>query len=66
MTVQSEVKKNLMAQAVLEYHGEANIVVKVDSDEEHSYLGEMKQIEMVDSNYELSSRLVDLSLKHLK
>jgi CPA2 family monovalent cation:H+ antiporter-2 len=64
VTVQSESQKNLIVQAVQEYY-DANIVVKVDTDEERLYLGEKKHIEMVDSNYELSSRLVELSMKHL-
>ena len=66
ITVVGEVKKNLISQALLDYYGDANIVVKVDTDEERHYLEEKKQIELVDSNYELSSRLVELSLKHLK
>jgi len=65
MTVVGEVKKNLISQAVLEYYNDANIVVKVDTDEERNHFKELKRIELVDSNYELSSRLVELSLKHL-
>jgi len=66
ITVVGEVKKNLISQALLDYYSDANIVIKVDTDEERHHLEEMKHIELVDSNYELSSRLVELSLKHLK
>lgn len=66
ITVIGEVKKNLISQALLEYCSDVNIVVKVDTDEERNYLEQMKDIELVDSNYELSSRLVELSLKHMK
>ena len=66
LTVLGEVKKSLISQALLEYYGDANIVVKVDTDEERHHLEEMKHIEFVDSNHELSSRLVELSLKHLE
>lgn len=65
VTVQSEVKKNLIAQALLEYFGDVNIIIKVDTDEEHTHLRKMGHIELVDSNFELSSRLVEISLKHL-
>ena len=66
LTVLGEVKKSLISQALLEYDENANIVVKVDTDEERHHLEEMKHIEYVDSNYELSSRLVELSMKHLE
>jgi len=66
LTVLGEVKKSLISQSLLEYYDDANIVVKVDTDEERQHLEEMKHIEFVDSNHELSSRLVELSLKHLK
>lgn len=66
LTVLGEVKKSLISQSVLEYYDDANIVVKVDTDEERNHLEEMKHIEYVDSNHELSSRLVELSLKHLE
>jgi len=66
LTVLGEVKKSLISQSLLEYYEDANIVVKVDTDEERQHLEEMKHIEFVDSNHELSSRLVELSLKHLK
>lgn len=65
ITVLGEVKKSLISQSVLEYYGDANIIVKVDNDEERHHLEEIKHIEFVDSNHELSSRLVELSLKHL-
>jgi CPA2 family monovalent cation:H+ antiporter-2 len=64
LTVQSEHKKMLIIDALKEYFSGVNIVVKVDSDEENSYLNKTRNVEIVDSNYELSSRLVELSLKH--
>jgi len=66
LTVLGEVKKRLISHALLEFYGDANIIVKVDTDEERHDLEEMKHIEFVDSNHELSSRLVELSLKHQK
>lgn len=65
ITVQSGEKKSLIAQALLAYDPHVNIILKVDSDEEHEHLQELEKIEFVDSNYELSSRLVDLSSKHI-
>jgi len=65
LTVQSEHKKMLIIDALKEYHSEVNIVVKVDSDEEKGYLNKTRHVEIVDSNYELSSKLVEYSLKHL-
>lgn len=65
ITVQSEHTKSLISKAVMAYHSHANIIIKVDTDEERQYVEEMNKIEFVDSNYELSSRLVELSLKHL-
>ncbi|WP_373071840.1 cation:proton antiporter [Sulfurimonas sp.] len=64
VTVQSEHQKILIIDALKDYFKDANIVVKVDSDEENSYLNKTKDVEIVDSNYELSSKLVELSLKH--
>lgn len=64
ITVQSEHIKDLISKAVLEYYSDANIIIKVDKDEERHHFEEVKNIDFVDSNYELSSRLVELSLKH--
>jgi CPA2 family monovalent cation:H+ antiporter-2 len=66
LTVVGEVKKSLMSQALLEYDKDANIVVKVDTDEEMTHLKQMRSLDLVDSNSELSSRLVEYSLKYLK
>jgi hypothetical protein len=55
----------LIVDALKEYCNDVNIIVKVDSDEENYYLDKTKNVEVVDSNYELSSMLVELSLKHL-
>lgn len=63
ITVQSEHIKDLISKAVLEYYSDANIIIKVDKDEERHHFEEVKNIDFVDSNYELSSRLVELSLK---
>ena len=64
ITMQDEHSKDLISQAVTEYYSDANIIIKVDTDEERQHFEEMHNIEFVDSNYELSSRLVHLSLKH--
>ncbi|QFR50362.1 potassium transporter [Sulfurimonas lithotrophica] len=64
VTAHSEHQKILIIDALKEYSSDVNIVVKVDSDEENSYLNKIKSVEIVDSNYELSSKLVELSLKH--
>jgi CPA2 family monovalent cation:H+ antiporter-2 len=65
LTLQNEHKKALAIDALKSYSSDINIVVKVDSDEENRHLHKEDQVEIVDSNYELSSRLVELSLKHL-
>ncbi|HHH20229.1 MAG TPA: potassium transporter [Campylobacterales bacterium] len=65
VTVQSEHHKSIILQAVREYYPKANIIIKVDTDEEHQYFKEGYSVDLVDSNYELSSRLVEHSLKHL-
>ena len=63
ITVQSEEKKDLIITALTDYYSEANIVIKVDTDEERQHFEGEKNVDYVDSNYELSSRLVELSLK---
>jgi len=65
ITAQSEHTKTIISKAVTDYYHEANIIIKVDTDEERYHFEELKNIDFVDSNYELSSRLVELSLKHL-
>jgi len=64
LTVQNEQSKNLIISALKDYSKDTEIVVKVDSDEEHLMFDEMHNVEIVNSNYELSSRLVEISLKH--
>ena len=64
ITMQDEHSKDLISQAVTEYYSDANIIIKVDTDEERQHFQEMRNIDFVDSNYELSSRLVQLSLKY--
>jgi len=64
ITVQDEHTKELIREAVTEYYSQANIIIKVDTDEERYHFEKEKNIEFIDSNYELSSRLVELSLKH--
>ncbi len=65
VTVPNEHTKSLISKAVLEYDSHSKIIIKVDTDEERHHVEEMKCVEFIDSNYELSSRLVELSLKHL-
>lgn len=64
ITVQSEHTKELISEAVIEYYSEANIVMKVDTDEERQHFEKERNIDFIDSNHELSSRLVELTLKH--
>lgn len=64
VTAQSELTKSIISEAVTTYHPDANIIIKVDTDEEHAHFEKAANIDLVDSNYELSSRLVELSLKH--
>ncbi len=66
LTVASEAEKSLITHSVLDYHPGANIIVKVDNEEERSHIEEMGNVEFVDSNYELSSKLVELSARHLE
>lgn len=63
ITVQNEHAKALISQAVLDYYPDAHIVIKVDSDEERQHFEEIDRINFVDSNSELSSCLVELSLR---
>ncbi|MBU1669009.1 cation:proton antiporter [bacterium] len=65
ITVKSEHIKSLISKAVTDYYSDANIIIKVDTDKERHHFEEVKNIDFIDSNYELSSRLVELSLKHL-
>jgi len=64
ITVQSEQSKELIHQAVREYYSDAKIIIKVDTDEERQHFSEFSNLDFVDSNKELSSRLVELSLKY--
>ena len=64
ITTQSEHSKELIRRAVREYYGDAKIIIKVDTDEERQHFSELSNLDFVDSNKELSSRLVELSLKH--
>ncbi len=64
ITMESEHIKELISKAVTEYYSEVNIIIKVDTDEERHHFEEVSNIDFIDSNYELSSRLVELSLKH--
>jgi len=65
VTIQDEHQKLLMIEALKEYNSRVNIVVKVDHDDERRYLNKTQEVEIVDSNYELSSRLVEISLRHI-
>jgi len=65
ITVQSEETKVRISEALRAYSKEVHIIVKVDTDEEREYFEKEEGIEFIDSNDELSSRLVELSLKHL-
>lgn len=66
ITTQNEHTKDLISKAVIEYYSDAIILIKVDRDEERHHFEEVKNIDFIDSNYELSSRLVELSLKTRK
>lgn len=66
LTVHSEHKKILIIDALKDYFSDVNIVVKADSDEENSYIRKTQDVQIIDSNYELSSKLVELSLKNFK
>ncbi len=66
MTVKNEERKILISRAILDYYSDAHIITKVDTDEERLHVEQIKNIEFVDSNYEVSSRLVELSLKHMQ
>lgn len=66
ITVQSEHTKELISHAVTAYYHDANIIMKVDTDEERHHFEDVRNIHYIDSNYELSSRLVELSLRHNK
>jgi CPA2 family monovalent cation:H+ antiporter-2 len=66
ITVQSEETKVRISEALTAYSKEVHIIVKVDTDEEREYFEKEEGIEFIDSNDELSSRLVELSLKHLR
>jgi len=63
ITIQNEHKKNLISQAITEYYNKANLIIKVDTDEERHHFEKQSNVNFIDSNYELSSRLVALSLK---
>jgi CPA2 family monovalent cation:H+ antiporter-2 len=63
LTVLSEQNKILIVDALKTYFDHANIIVKVDSDKENLYLKPIENVAIVNSNAELSSRLVELSLK---
>ena len=65
ITAQSEVTKILITKALYAYDSAIHIVLKVDSDEEREEIQENKSIEYIDSNHELSSRLVEMSVRHL-
>ncbi|QSZ41900.1 potassium transporter [Sulfurimonas aquatica] len=66
ITTQNEYKKNIIAQSVKNYYKKVNIIIKIDTDEEGQHFKNMKNIDFINSNHELSSRLVELSLKYLK
>ena len=65
ITTQNEYKKNLISQALIEHYKDVKITIKVDTDEERLHVQGKTNIAFIDSNYELSSRLVELSLKNL-
>jgi len=65
ITTQNEYKKNLISQALIEHYKDVKITIKVDTDEERLHVQGKRNIAFIDSNYELSSRLVELSLKNL-
>lgn len=65
VTMQSEHKKLLIIDALKQYHSGVKVVVKADSDEQIEHLKDISNVEIIDSNYELSSRLVEISLKHI-
>lgn len=66
ITMQDEHTKAMISQALSKYYPHVNIIIKVDTDEERQHFQEMDHIDIIDSNYELSSRLVDTSLDYRK
>jgi len=65
VTEQGEHTKELISQSVTSYYSQAKIIIKVDTDAERKHFEKEKNIDFIDSNHELSSRLVELTLKHI-
>jgi CPA2 family monovalent cation:H+ antiporter-2 len=64
ITVQSEHKKRLISEAVLEYYEDAKIVLKINTTEERKHLKDLGSIDFVDSNYEMSFLMINHALKY--
>lgn len=63
ITVSSQQNKRLIAQAVLEFCKNANIIVKVEGTEERKNLKDIRELAFVDASYEISKLLVNYALK---
>lgn len=62
VTVNSLINKKLICEAVLAYHPETNMIVKVNSEDEKKSLSELKISSFVDTHHETAVLLVKQSL----
>jgi len=66
LTTNKELRKRLIASAVLDFHPDAHIIVKIDSVDEKKHLKDLHITDFVDTNHEVSTLLIDHAKTHLK
>jgi CPA2 family monovalent cation:H+ antiporter-2 len=65
LTTNKELRKRLISSALLDYHPQAHIIVKIDSVNEKKHLKDLNITDFVDTNHEVSTLLVDHAKTHL-
>jgi len=66
ITTNKELRKRLISSAILNFHPEAHIIVKIDSTEEKKHLKDLHITDFVDTHHEVSTLLVDHAKTNLQ
>ena len=65
LTTNKELRKRLISEAVLRFHPQAHIIVKIDSVDEKKHLKDLHITDFVDTDHEVSTLLVDHAKIHI-
>ena len=63
ITVSSEHNKRVISEAVLNFHKDANIIIRISGSEERKHMKDLQDLKFVDASFEISNLLVNYALK---